>query len=611
MPHRHGPALSNPMIGVYFGILAASLAAIVMMLLIFEQMGIPGGTLRAILTFGSMALFALVGAGAYTSRMRDFANAGRRVPAFYNGLALTIATFGATGLAGISGALFIAGFDMLFLGLGLVAGLTAMIMLVAPFLRKFGAPTVPAYLGQRFDSGAVRLTAASVAVVPLLLVLIAEIKMALLAASWLVPLAPAAAATAIVAALVVTVVPGGARSVAWSSAAKALAVLVAVLVPAAIAAVMETNLPFGQLSHGPLLRQVGRLEAAQDVPVPIAGLLTFDLPGQGLQPIAGRFATTFGSVGPLAFVLGTLSILAGIAGSPALLARSAATPSVYETRKSIGWAVVLVGVLLMTFSAIAVFERNILMSGIVGQATQRAPAAVRALLDLGLAGIDPQQARIKATSLAIGRDATLVALPVLLEMPGVVVSLVATGILAAALAGAAASLAQLGLILGEDVINAPASWRASDFHRLTTCRIAIALVAAAGGIVAVTAHGDPLVLVLSALALAGSALFPVLVLSVWWKRVNAAGAVAGLVAGFSVGLAVIAASALAGFGLPGALAPVLGVPAAAAAAAIVSQLTPAPGRHILESVRDLRVPGGETVHDRELRQARQRGADGR
>jgi cation/acetate symporter len=30
-------------------------------------------------------------------------------------------------------------------------------------------------------------------------------------------------------------------------------------------------------------------------------------------------------------------------------------------------------------------------------------------------------------------------------------------------------------------------------------------------------------------------------------------------------------------------------------------LRPAPGRQILELVREMRVPGGETVHDREMR----------
>ena len=38
-----------------------------------------------------------------------------------------------------------------------------------------------------------------------------------------------------------------------------------------------------------------------------------------------------------------------------------------------------------------------------------------------------------------------------------------------------------------------------------------------------------------------------------------------------------------------------------AGAIFATRLRPAPGRNILEMVRDMRIPGGETVHDREQR----------
>jgi cation/acetate symporter len=606
MPHRHSSSLTNPLVGIYFGIFSACLAAIVILLLILEQLGVTQETLKLAMAVGAMLLFATVGAGAYTSRMREFATAGRRVPAFYSGLGISVATIGGAGLTGLSGALFLAGHDMLFLGLGLVAGLAVMVMLIAPFLRKFGAPTVPGYLGMRFESGTVRLLGAAVAVVPLLLLLVAEIKIAVTAASWLTPLAPATTAALVVILLVGTVAPGGARSLAWSSAAQALAVLVAVLVPASIAAVMETNLPFSQLTHGPLMRAVGRLEAAQEVPVPLAGLLTLEIPGAGLQAITGRFGTVFGSIGPLAFVLATLSVVVGIAGSPALLTRTMSAPTVFECRKAIAWAVVLVGLLVMTLSAVAVFERHILMTAVAGQPAAKPPASVVALVELGLAAIDPRHTRLQAGSLLVDRDATLVAMPLLLGLPAMVTSLVAAGILAAALAAAAASLSQIGLILGEDVINAPDSWRSSDLHRLTTCRLAIGAAAGCAGLVAGTTEGNPLLLMLLALSFSGSALFPVLLLSIWWKRLNAYGAIAGISLGFVVALTMVGSAEIAGIGLSPLLAPAIAAPLAIAVAMLVSHLTGVPDRHILELVRDLRVPGGETLYDREVRQARQR-----
>jgi cation/acetate symporter len=605
MQHRHGASLADPMLGVYFGIFAACLAAVVLLLLIFEQLGMAEASLKTAMAGISVALFATIGIGAYTSRARDFLAAGRRVPAIYNGIAMSIVVPGGVGLVGLAGSLFLAGFDTLCVGVGMVAGLTVSVMLIAPFLRKFGAPTVPSFLGQRFESGSVRLLAASVAVVPLMLVAIAEIKIAIMAAAWLTPLPPAVSGLLIVLVLIVTVAPGGVRSLSWSTAAQAMVVLVAILLPAGIAAVMETNLPFGQLSHGPLLRAVGRIEAVQAVPVPVAGLLAVDFPDVGLQPITGRFATTFGTIGPMAFVLMALAVLAGVAGSPALLARAATTPSVYDTRKSFGWAVAFVGILLMTFSSVAVFERDILVNSIAGQPAAAIPTGLQRLVDLGLASVESRPARMTATSVLFDRDGMLIALPVLLGMPLAVVNLVAAGVLSAALAGAAASVAQLGIIIGEDVINAPAAQRMSDPQRLWVCRLAIAAGAALAGFGAVLAGGDPLLLLLHAFAISGSALFPVLALSIWWKRTTTTGAIGGMAAGFVIAVLLVLAD-MSSLGLPALLAPAVAIPAAICATMVLSHLTPAPGRHILEMVRDLRVPGGETIHDREARQARHR-----
>jgi len=606
MPHRQGTPLANAMLGVYFGIFAACLAAGVVLLLIFEQLGITEASLKKAMVVISVVLFATIGAGAFTNRAREFLLSGRRVPAVYNGTALAIVALGAAGITGLVGSLFLAGFDVLCIGIGIVAGLTVSVMLLAPYLRKVGAPTIPSYFGHRFESGTLRLLTAMVCVLPLMLIAIAEIKIGIMSITWLLPISPAAACGVMVLVLAFTILPGGVRSLSWAGAAQSLAVLIAILLPAAIAAVMETNLPFGQFSHGPIIRAVGRLEAAQDVPVPVAAMMALELPGSGLQPIVGRFATTFGSIGPLAYVLLTLSILVGIAGSPAILSRSVTTPSVYDTRKSIGWAVALVGILLLTFSSIAVFERDILVGSFVGHPMSSPPASLQRLIDSGIAALDGRGARLSANSILFDRDGMLVALPIIMGMPLAVINLVAAGVLAAALTGAATSLMQLGIMIGDDVVTGPASFTASDRRRLIACRLAAIGAISVAGVGAVVANGDPFLLMLHAIIISGSTIFPLLVLSIWWKRLSIGGAIACLLTGLFTALAVLLAD-LSSFGLPGLLAPVVALPAALIAAGIGSYLTPAPGRHILEIVRDLRIPGGEAIYDREMRQARQRG----
>jgi cation/acetate symporter len=53
--------------------------------------------------------------------------------------------------------------------------------------------------------------------------------------------------------------------------------------------------------------------------------------------------------------------------------------------------------------------------------------------------------------------------------------------------------------------------------------------------------------------------------------------------------------------LPSTLAGAIGLPAGALATLIASRLTPAPGSNLLNYVNEMRVPGGETLYDREIR----------
>jgi cation/acetate symporter len=82
---------------------------------------------------------------------------------------------------------------------------------------------------------------------------------------------------------------------------------------------------------------------------------------------------------------------------------------------------------------------------------------------------------------------------------------------------------------------------------------------------------------------------------------NAFGAIAGLVCGFAVAVLIILAGEASLLGLDGALAGLFGLPAGAIAALLASVATPGPSRSMLELVREIRIPGGEVIYDREMR----------
>jgi cation/acetate symporter len=82
---------------------------------------------------------------------------------------------------------------------------------------------------------------------------------------------------------------------------------------------------------------------------------------------------------------------------------------------------------------------------------------------------------------------------------------------------------------------------------------------------------------------------------------NAFGALAGLGCGFDVAVLTILAGEANVLGLDGALAGILGLPAGTLGVLLASLATPGPSRSMLELVREIRIPGGEVVYDREMR----------
>jgi cation/acetate symporter len=606
MPFAHRTGYVNPRLGTYFGIFMSAFAALTLMTLILEGLGVSDEALRLMMFLGPIALYAAIGIVAYTQEPIDYFAAGRRVPAFYTGLALAQTALGATGLVTLTGVFFLIGFDALCIVIGGLAGFVVMAVALAAFFRKFGAFTVPSYLGKRFDSHVLRLLAGGILAVPMLLLMAAELRIGAHAATWFHPMSHSVAVLVLVAAVAVTLAAGGMRSLAWSSAAQSLAALIALLVPVVIVALIVTNLPLPQLSAGPVLRTVARAEAAQGLPIILPPALAFDMPGEGLSLIAKRYSDAFGNVGPLAFVIVMLSLASGLACAPWLLPRVAGTPGVYEARKSLGWATLLFGIAMLTVGAIAIFMRDYLTDIVTAAGPVRFPPWFETLQERGILTVSAEAGRPTLASFSVSRDDVLLSLPIVAEMPAALVYLAAGGIVAAALATTGAVAVALGNILSEDIIYGLASQPVKSGPRLIVSRLALGGAAALAGLIALAAPTDPLKLMLWAIALTGASAFPVLVLSIWWKRLNAFGAAAGLATGFGVTVLAIVAGEAGLTGTDGALAAAIGLPAGAIAAVAVAYATPAPSRNLLELVRDIRVPGGEILYDREMRHHRRK-----
>lgn len=592
--------IANPRLGLYFGIFAAAAAGFAVLALVFEEMGVDEGLLRFAILLVPMGLYGVVAYGARATRASDFFFAGRRVPAVFHGLVSAAAALGGAGTVALTGLFLIDGFDAWAFPVGLAAGATTMGVLTAPYLRKFGGATLPGFLGRRFESRLLRLVAAAVMAVPILLVLVAEMKFASGIAGRMTGLSPELTCLMVALALGVMVLPGGMRSVTWSGSAAALVLFMALITLMAAVGLVMTNMPIAQLSYGPVLRTISLYEKGLAVPPELPSTLSMSFAGAGFERLVQHMADPAAALGSLSYVLLEVGVVIGVAAAPWLLPRSTATLGVYEARKGQGWATFYIAVVATTVSAAAVFLRADLVQALAPSPTGAVGSVLTALKGSGeLLFARPVPTLL--ADLSVRRDDVLFWLPLVSGFPGSATLLLAAGVLAAALVAAAHAMMSVAMIASEDGLFAFAPEPESDFVRIWAARGAGVGATILCAWMALELTIDPLGLVLAALALSGGAVFPVVVLAIWWKRMTSTAALVGLCAGFgSVAISLVAGDL-----------PLTGVPATAAGPivavvvmlvmVVVAVATPMPSRSAIEVVREIRVPGGETVYDHEER----------
>ena len=147
-----------------YGLYTGGFLAFIVLLAILEQVGVPNKILGYLFVFFTLAVYAIIGVATRTAQVSEYYVAGRRVPAFYNGMATGADWMSAASFVGMAGTLFLLGYDGLAWVLGWTGGFVLVSILVGPYLRKFGAYTVPDFMSFRFGGNFTRFLAVIVLV---------------------------------------------------------------------------------------------------------------------------------------------------------------------------------------------------------------------------------------------------------------------------------------------------------------------------------------------------------------------------------------------------------------------------------------------------------------
>ena len=639
---KGGDFVSN--LGKVYGIYTGGFLAFVILLAILEQMGVPNRIIGYLFVFFTLAVYALIGIMSRTMQVSEYYVAGRRVPAIYNGMATGADWMSAASFIGMAGSLYLLGYDGLAFVLGWTGGYVLVAILVAPFLRKFGAYTVPDFMSARFGGNLARFLAIIVLLCCSFTYVVAQIYGTGIIASRFLGMSFEVAVYVGLAGILVCSMLGGMRAVTWTQVAQYIVLIVAYLTPVVILSAQKFGLPIPQLTYGMALQEIGNLEQS--------------MRASGLAPATMKeHVAPFTSYSPLNFFALILCLMVGTASLPHVLMRYFTTPSVREARNSVAWSLLFIFLLYFTAPAYAAFSKLEVYQNVIGQPLANLPnwiftyGKLELVKVCGANAVDVQSiiaacgkiagqgGMLRLQDLAINTDTIVISTPEIAGLPYVIAGLVAAGGLAAALSTADGLLLAIANALSHDIYYKMIDPNAPTARRLMVARGLLLVVAVLAAFTASTKPADILAMVSWAFSLAAAGNFPALVLGVWWKRANSYGAVAGMIAGFGITLFYLVVSryypalGASSFGMTALLNPITGAPIVDVAKAladpatadvvlaskvgwfninnissaifgmpvgfavmiIVSLMTPAPSRQMQEMVEEIRRPRGGTM----------------
>lgn len=514
--------------------------AFVVLLAILEQVGVPNRILGYLFVGFTIIVYAVIGVMSRTAQVSEYYVAGRRVPALYNGMATGADWMSAASFVGMAGTLFLLGYDGLAWVLGWTGGYVLVSILIGPYLRKFGAYTVPDFMAFRFGGNTARMVAVIVLVCCSFTYVTAQIFGTGIIASRFLGMSFEVAVFAGLAGILLCSMLGGMRAVTWTQIAQYIVLIVAYLTPIIILSTKQYGIPIPELTYGNAIADI----TAREQQMLSSGLAT----AAGLKPHIQPFL----NYTPLNFFAIIFCMMVGTASLPHILMRYFTTPTVREARQSVAWSLLFIFLLYFSAPAYAAFSKLEVYTNIIGRDLTQVRPWMFTWGELGLiqicgknaASIDAIVAACKAVAghpgvvrlqdFVINTDVIVLSTPEIAGLPYVISGLVAAGGLAAALSTADGLLLAIANALSHDVYYKMIDPSAPTVRRLLVARILLLVVAVGAAYTASTRPGDILAMVGWAFSLAMAGNFPALVMGVWWKRTTAAGAVWGMIAGFGL-----------------------------------------------------------------------------
>jgi len=580
-------------------------------------------TLTYVVVGATFALYIGIAIWARASTTREFYVAGTGVHPIANGMATAADWMSAASFISMAGLIAFLGYDASVYLMGWTGGYVLLALLLAPYLRKFGKFTVPEFIGDRYYSRTARLVAVLCLIVASITYVIGQMKGVGVAFGRFLEVDFETGVGVGMGIVFIYAVMGGMKGITYTQIAQYCVLIFAYTVPAIFIALNLTGMPIPQIGLGSTMADGSGITLLDK----LDGIVT-DL---GFAAFTAQKGTS------LNMFLLTMSLMIGTAGLPHVIMRFFTVPRVSDARTSAGWALVFIAILYTTAPAVGAMARlnltETIQTGEVGAVDgnliyAERPDWFRNWETTGLLKFEDKNgdgriqyyndkneeftARAEVFGwkgnemVKVDRDIMVLANPEIAKLPNWVIALVAAGGLAAALSTAAGLLLAISTSISHDLLKGMIAPGISEKKELLASRLAMAGAIVVAGYLGMNPPGFAAQVVALAFGLAASSLFPALMMGIFNKNMNRAGAVTGMLTGllstliyifwfkgwfFVPGTEMLANTpdnwfmgiSPEAFGAVGALLNF-------AAAILVSKFTEPPPEHIQHLVENIRVP---------------------
>ncbi|MEJ8823412.1 cation acetate symporter [Variovorax humicola] len=300
--------------------------------------------------FVLLTLYITKWAAGKTKSAADFYTAGGGITGFQNGLAIAGDYMSAASFLGISAAVMATGYDGLIYSIGFLVGWPVITFLMAERLRNLGKFTFADVAGYRFQPGPIRAFAASGTLVVVAFYLIAQMVGAGQLIKLLFGLDYIVAVVIVGVLMMVYVLFGGMTATTWVQIIKAVLLLAGVTFMAIMVLAQFGFSPEALFAKSVAVRtQIAANSGKSPEEASIIGLSIMGPGGFVKDPIS---AISFG-----------MALMFGTAGLPHILMRFFTVPDAQQARKSVFWATTWIGyfyllIFIIGFGAITLVLTN-------------------------------------------------------------------------------------------------------------------------------------------------------------------------------------------------------------------------------------------------------------